>query len=152
MRQMRFGMVCMLAVYVMAFSGCKTLSSPSGVLETALAALQENDLEAFSSTLYGSALAQYGSIQGMEQLRQRISGYKKFDLGTPIKLSSERLRHDQWLTTYSVEVFGLETGTERINRIGTAITPCWTHVKTGYRSQGNKSNQKVASCRISALR
>ncbi len=149
---MKFSVTSVMFLGFLFLGGCKSFYSPSDVLELALGALQENNMEEFTSTLTGPALGYYSNVQNIEALRQRLSMYKKFETDNLRKLSTQRINSNLSVTTYTVDVLGFTSSEDLSQHVGTATTSCTTKSKTEYRAKSADDSNKITTCLISEFR
>lgn len=143
--------VGVVSLSLMIFSvGCKTFSTPSGVLEISMEALQENNLERFRSTLTGTALAEFGNELGMSRMRQKLSAFVKLDTANLQKISTVKTGPNQWLTTSTIDVIGASLESEAPHVwVGAATTLCVSKQVLVHRPKHRVEVKKKTECRIS---
>lgn len=78
----------LLVLFSLLLTACENFGTPKDVIQTAWTAAQKSDLEVFRKTMTGTALASFGTVEGMAEFR-KFSSVDQVTLDEPVLLKSE---------------------------------------------------------------
>ncbi|MCC7440508.1 MAG: hypothetical protein IT285_02680 [Bdellovibrionales bacterium] len=100
-----------------ALTGCDSISSPQGVVQSAYKALMKNDVKKFPKFLSGEAKQEYGHLEGMIALQRVLLAYDTHQVGETTLLETVTGANGRpTLRKYSVQVVAK-------NDVETAFSP-----------------------------
>ena len=102
-------------VLALAATACTVDSTPELIVGSAASALKKNNLGQFKETLSGSALEQYGSLEGMTILQSKIGG-QKLRTTAPQSIAVDPTQGGQ-MNAYTLSVLNRETEAKLLDLI-----------------------------------
>lgn len=139
----KIGLALLSVTMLLGLAACD--NTPEGILGDAGKALQENNFTAFTRTLTGDALAQYGNSEGMQALRRELRGQdlsvSRTDLTFRDRCGNRCVRR-----VYAVQVVGKSSANGRTERIKNAEVICKSIESIDPKTRASSYNTK---CRIS---
>jgi hypothetical protein len=103
-------MIVLVVISLVSFAlvGCSDFTSPEGILKTAYVALNKDNSVDFRGTLTGDASERFGSLEGMGELKEKLTGRTLSFGDTDVKSLEQDYRGFDKLRLYDIQVLAKE--------------------------------------------
>lgn len=104
--------------------GCKSNTTPTGVVALSAEYAQKDELDDFRSTLMGNALKNFGNVDAMRNFVDKLFSYSNFDLDENDHTHTV-IGRNKFVDTYDLKATAQLSGNETPIVLGTLSVTCY---------------------------